>query len=369
MSFGNTNISQLAVACAVGENVTISGVNYLDTRLSVLCTSNRVNKYSRYRPGYWCVGTDQYLYFQKPRGNSYTDPRNTSEKETFKLGDFRGYDPTAYAPGIGGGGSSAIVFPSSDDGATKTVECVLNLGEVDWFNEETELRGRNNIPTYSQVVVENADNNAVMTYINKADLETSGFYKRAVLSIPVLVTSGRVYNFRFGLGYANKAYAYFHDTLQLTIQVVTAPRYIIRIPETALAALKSSIIQGLALEDASNSIYEVFATGGGGTFNAGSVNLNETVSFAMQMQGSYNMYGLTTLRWSVGYEMSVYDALAGTTTNYTGSFVLASSGIDAASHGAMYQISLSLPITAADGDIFTVNLTSFTNTKVSEIIN
>lgn len=44
------NISLLNVASIIGETIVINGVEYLDTRLSAICTSNNINKWAKYKP-------------------------------------------------------------------------------------------------------------------------------------------------------------------------------------------------------------------------------------------------------------------------------------------------------------------------------
>ena len=90
MKLGNSNISIMDVRNTLG---------YPSTDLGTLCTCANVNKYSRYRPGYWTTGTSQdSLTFVQPRGVNYNDPRgsrNGISKEVYFLGDFRNYDSTA----------------------------------------------------------------------------------------------------------------------------------------------------------------------------------------------------------------------------------------------------------------------------------
>lgn len=51
MSLPKTNISLLKVACLIGEITTNSnGISVLDTRLSKLCTSDKINIFSKYKP-------------------------------------------------------------------------------------------------------------------------------------------------------------------------------------------------------------------------------------------------------------------------------------------------------------------------------
>lgn len=62
MKIPTTNIRQIYhVACTIGEVITVGGVPCLETRLSKLCTSGKINMWSKY----------------KPMIHSYTSPRPT----------------------------------------------------------------------------------------------------------------------------------------------------------------------------------------------------------------------------------------------------------------------------------------------------
>jgi hypothetical protein len=105
MALGSSNITMSAVATALG-------VSTSDIDLKNLCTNAAVNIWSRYKPGYFKTdgSSDNWLTYQAPRGGGTTDPRGTDSDvghalETYKLGDFRGYDHDSDPP--------YAVYPSS----------------------------------------------------------------------------------------------------------------------------------------------------------------------------------------------------------------------------------------------------------------
>ena len=74
MALGWTNISLFKVACTVG----VISSNKLVTNLARICQSANVNKYARFRPGYWYMNAQGNLAFKRPDGNS-ADPRNNND--------------------------------------------------------------------------------------------------------------------------------------------------------------------------------------------------------------------------------------------------------------------------------------------------
>ena len=142
MALPETNITTTLVGNAIGNS---------SRNVGVLCTAPTINKWSRYRPGYFYPYADanKYLTFQAPRGGGYTDPRGTDteindNKEGYKLGDFRGYNHTAIIPYIDE--MSAITYGSSDAGTASSRGVTFYLGEVNWkMLEETVYRSLNNL--------------------------------------------------------------------------------------------------------------------------------------------------------------------------------------------------------------------------------
>ena len=95
MNIPKTNIRQLYhVACTIGEVVN----GKLETRLSKLCTSDRINIWSKYkpvihhftdRPTDWWKGSNLDCGIKIKQQYSHNKPENN-----FRLGDFAGYNPT-----------------------------------------------------------------------------------------------------------------------------------------------------------------------------------------------------------------------------------------------------------------------------------
>lgn len=108
--------------------------------LGTLCTSEKVNPWSRYRPGYWYRGSDGVLAFQRPRGKDYTDPRTPVDpktgltKEYYCLHHFFGYNHSARPAGTNGGNSIAWYEPS---GYAYVSGYKFELGEVNWNNDDS----------------------------------------------------------------------------------------------------------------------------------------------------------------------------------------------------------------------------------------
>jgi hypothetical protein len=122
MVISENNISLLEVASVVGEKYTADGVEYLDTRLSVLCTSKNINKWAKYkpvindftgdRPSDWWKGKYQDCGLTISRYHSigemiegaksntpivYNPPTGWSDSP-YRLGDFARYDTNAIPP-------------------------------------------------------------------------------------------------------------------------------------------------------------------------------------------------------------------------------------------------------------------------------
>lgn len=108
--------------------------------LGTLCSSEKVNPWSRYRPGYWYRGSDGVLAFQRPRGKDYSDPRTPPDpktgltKEYYCLHHFFGYNHSARPAGTNGGNSIAWYEPS---GYAYVSGYRFELGEVNWNNDSS----------------------------------------------------------------------------------------------------------------------------------------------------------------------------------------------------------------------------------------
>lgn len=386
MTMSSTNISLLRAACEVGETKTVSSVTVnlqhsdgtteqvtysnckcLDTRLSAINTSDSVNKYSRFRPGYWTV-ENSILTFQLPRGGGYTDPRGTDENgvsvEAYKLGDFRGYNHSAPNIGYLGDQITTINFGSNSGGEVTSVECVFYLGEVDWFGDEGSYWGSNNLPLYTQILAIDADTSSVLGIVEKDDLETIGSTKRAIfqlqLSAPSSTNGTKEYNVKFGLGYYNKAYAYFDGIIKTYKLVIdNEPRYLIQITPDYYDELKEAM-NGYDSADETNDILTVEITNQSGAITAGNTTVGATnVGFKILMYNTLNSYSITQLRWAISGYIEEFNVNTQTVTSTnTFSTTLAASGYET------YSFNMTLPATAKDGYVYRVYLTGFGNTLV-----
>lgn len=118
MTLPNKDLRQVYhVACTIGE---VDSRGYLETRLSKLCTSQRVNFWAKYKPvkyayaggedirtkhPLWWRASDNMCGIRIPKsvGNVDAilnepwgfDPPGGGSNQPFRLGDFRGYNPSA----------------------------------------------------------------------------------------------------------------------------------------------------------------------------------------------------------------------------------------------------------------------------------
>lgn len=336
--------------------------------LGVLCTSNKVNKYARFRPGYWITQNTE-LTFIAPRGSGYVDARGTDPEtgihtEAYKLGDFRGYNHRARTPGYDNDKVTLLPVSSDYGNSTISIELAFYIGECDWFSEETAYRGKNALgAVFSQVVAVRHDttNKTVVGVVNKADLEKGdGYDRRAIfpLSLPVpSSTQGQIdVVLRFALGNTNKPYAYFPG-IEKVYRVIrnSRPIYFFMVPQSAYAAMKVKL-QGLSQEDSANQIYNVLISNAQGTFVSGSTVINvSNLIFQVQMYPTFNVYDITQMRWSVGGRVVILkDNIE--QSSFEWSQVVANQGYN------QYNFNISLPSIALDGYTYRVEITKFNGT-------
>ncbi len=386
MKIPTTNIRQIYhVACTIGEVITVNGVTCLETRLSKLCTSGKINIYSRFRPGYWYVGTDGKLAFRLPRGGSQTDPRGyrsngTDNKEGYHLGDFGGYNPYAAAPYINTGGTSMdLIFPANQAGTTQTQELVFNLGEVDWFNEGEEYHGKNDITTsYTylyccQVVSGTPQTGTVIGSCHKDDLEKSGYTARASMDVSVKLPStaggSTSYVYQFGLGYGGKIYALFPNTITINVSVNSGAVIIVRVSSSVISALKTKLTLSPSDADDPTTLQEVYPSGETQkmlTSAYSSVTFSGLQFIARMYSG--NLFAFTSLRVGVSGTISRYDqspSEGGTIQNTsTFTYQMAASSGGTSGSGYNYALAVSLPCGSTghvlDGEYYYIDITSFT---------
>lgn len=337
--------------------------NNLD--LGALCISDKVNPYARFRPGYWIM-QNTILTFIKPRGATYTDARGTdpeigTNKEVYKLGDFRGYNHRARTPGYDNEKITLLPVSSDYQSATIKQDFAFYLGECDWFSEEMTYRGKNALGTiFTQVLAVRGGTSSktVVAVKNKDELEKGDGYDRRVifsLDLPVPSSSqGQIdVTILFALGNINKPYAYFPG-IEKIFRVIRSSRpiYHFIIPTSAYEGMKSRL-QGLSSEDASGYIYNVFIINNQGTFPSGSTAMNVSdLTFQVQMHPTYSSYDITQMRWSVGGRVvTIKDNIE--QSSFEWSQVVANQGYN------KYNFNIPLPSIALDGYTYRVEITKF----------
>ena len=128
MAIQKTNITADIISITIGV-----GSNDIGT----LCTSNRINPWARYKPGYLYSDANNYIQFQPPRGLGNIDPRGAylgNAYEGYNMGDYGGYNHQATAPNTPALGN--IVYGSSSAGAATSRSIPFYIGEIDWQGAE-----------------------------------------------------------------------------------------------------------------------------------------------------------------------------------------------------------------------------------------
>lgn len=315
------NIYYVAPRLGYGFFVKVNGVVKIaqNVRLSTLCTSGRINQCSRRRPGYW-KESGMELVFQEPRGDEYIDPRgarsNGETKECYFIKDFCGYNPDATTPGFEGG-DREIHNGSGDDEVNMDLR--FYLGEVDWFNEETDYNGKNffgRTYTHLHVVLIQGDTRTIIGTVARSAISQQGRNLTAH-NIPVTIplpTSGNKFEFTYkaALGTSDHAYAYFPDTIngkqsgKVTITVTRSEQLYYVITSVANAALEDAII------GPSGNLVSPAFYGNTGSI-AGSNDYVDVKGFRVELNYSDGKrYIVTTMRWKVGGELRLVNSAGST---------------------------------------------------------
>ena len=360
------------------ENITITDIRnatgVASTDLGTICKSDKVNMYSRYRPGYWYVDTQGNLQFQRPRGWGNNDPRGERfgyPYEAYALGDFRGYNTLAPAPSLNNGSDFyEVVVASEGGGSTREFEIVLNLGEVDWFGEETEFRGKNNITAaYDTVYVLRRYGTTGQVEIgscHKSNLERSGHTARAPLMAELTVpTSGYTdYTLLFGLGYAGKAYAMFPNTLTFRVTRMTGAYVIVRTTTQAVSSLKSILQVPSGYGDTAADLYQILLYNAEKQYESAVTSASYTqLSMIAEMQ-SHNQYILTSPRITVTGTAKCYSGPIGD----SGSVLKSQSSftVHLATNGyGLYSGSFPLSEPANDGEYHYLDISGFSDASIA----
>lgn len=131
MALPTTSLTMTAVGTALGN---------ASRNLRVLCIDPNINEWSRYKPGYLKGdGTaDNFVEWQPPRGGGFTDPRGVNpdtgnDLEGYRLGDYRGYNHTAFLPYLSEP-PSTIEF-SSGTSTSFGISLTFYAGEVRWVTD------------------------------------------------------------------------------------------------------------------------------------------------------------------------------------------------------------------------------------------
>lgn len=357
MILGNTDIDIMTVRNILG---------YPSTDLGTLCSCDNVNKYSRYRPGYWATDGSKTLVFKKPLGGNYSDPRGTdteigSNLQLYKLGDFRGYNSTARQPWVDGDNPRITNLASTYTDPTYDEDVALNIGEVDWFNEETKYWGKNaSLGGCNQVVAVDS-NGTVLGYVNKDNLRRDGRNLSADFTIAVKTPTSSATQttiVKFGLGKANKLYYYFPTESNLVIQTtkVSAPTYTIFMDESCSSTIYNRISRYLSESD--TDVYDVILSPQNGTFITGSTTLAfKTTSSIIVAYPSFNEYTIISPKLTLYYTVIVTNNNTGSVINtWTGNGTFAFAG-----HG-LYNLSFPLNTKALDGYHYDIKITDIGST-------
>ena len=134
MALGNSNIDTDLVANAIGV---------ASHDVFTLCTHNNINKGSKFKPGYLSV-TLPYVSYVKPDGVQ-TNPLRNQIHDAY-LDDFALYNHAAVVPGIQGKPSTMSLqvrnVGSNNTGYATPITMDIDLGELDWWEKETQVHGR-----------------------------------------------------------------------------------------------------------------------------------------------------------------------------------------------------------------------------------
>lgn len=372
--FPENNLQMSYVAVRLGYGYFSSKTTISQrVRLSTLCTCPRINPYSRKRPGYWKEeGTE--LVFQKPRGGKYADPRGVrnnqakTSTEDYVLNDFAGYNPEAITPGVEGG-SERVVNISSTQTGTVDFDIIFYLGEVDWFNQETDYNGKNFFgTTYTQLLAVDSKGNVLGT-CNRSEMTQQGRNLTALhlqFGIPISTSATSVTtNVRFALGHTNKPYAYFtgdyfsgaSTTLEITINRNDQPSWIVQVLGADYQALKESLI-GLQPEDAASDTFILTMYNNRGSFLGTSRYVNVEGIFFYVLFPSGRRYEITQLRWAVSGDLEVFDRVKNKVVSTSRlSVTMGFWGHGGEKEG--YAFTLTIPETPADNMIYRFNLDTF----------
>lgn len=196
MALGATNISTAAVNTELGSPYGPTATRTIKD----LCTYASINPCSFGRPGYWDVGgtADKFIFYQAPRGVSFTDPRgsyNGTDKEVYHLGDFRYYNHSAITP-YASFPVSTIEYGSGTSTANGSI--TLYVGEMDWAQSSPAHNSENDWTSITHVHLLDASDDSI---VDTATLPVSGGSASLdwSISMPSYSTYAETFHIAFGV--------------------------------------------------------------------------------------------------------------------------------------------------------------------------
>lgn len=363
MSLGTSGISTTLVANTLG----LSTHKWND-----LCSSTKINTYSRYRPGYWYVsGTS--LLFNYEKGGGYADPRGSDPQgfsgQVNRAGDFRGYNHSAQPPLVNGMTSYDLYLPSGSTAPTE--EMVIDVGEVDWFGEETLYRGRNMMTydTVYAVMISSTGQYVIKGQIAKSAMTKNG--SRLTGSINVTLTwptdaSYTVTNeVHFGLGLASSGKCSVllpnDPTKTIVTHRVAYPVYYIGMQNTeTVGNTIFSRLSGYSGTD--TTVWGIDITPSSGTLATGVTSFSFISSDAIIVTWpSKDQLRITATKWTVTGVVDCYNS--SNTKIASSSFT----GVMWSGSQGKYTINVTLPNTSQSGYIYYIRITDMATTSVTKI--
>ena len=129
MALGTSEITTTLVATTIGE---------VTNDVGALCRSSKVNRWSRFRPGYWRI-IEGVVSFIAP--NSLLTDERFGIPFSYYLGDFRSYNNNAQPLQLQ---SISPVIVSIPEGTSAIQRGYLfNTGEIDWLGSEIQRNAKN----------------------------------------------------------------------------------------------------------------------------------------------------------------------------------------------------------------------------------
>jgi hypothetical protein len=359
-----SNYNGQQVGISTDDVNTVLGAGSHD--FGTLCTHNNINKWSRFKPGYFLV-IDGILTYRKPRLGDNIDPRGADgDRPNFEnayITDFDGYKHSAPAMAIQGHSVREIEVASDYNIATITEQISLFLSNVDWFGDETIYNGKNYISNNLQVIFVKSDtvNGTYVTAlaIDKENITQNTANGEILISVPATGGQSKKTFVKFGLGHGNNISSYFDALiLECTVYKRLPPTWAFNMPSSSLQALFNNL-SGLTSADQSSQIYYCYFSPNSGDLTAGSTIANINFSAVIEMETG-NRYKVVQSRWTVGGE--IYYSKDGVQYNTTSfSKTLAVNSL------YEYNLNINLTKTAADEEQHIIKFLSFGRTAVELI--